>query len=387
MIDRLLLGAIADKPHTIMRGPSGELRYEECFTRAGFDGTYSIAYHAQSPAADLSLEPSSRGWSIPQLTAASAHRRLFGSDELIAGKAPIDARTVLLSNSDIDVGIVRPAADDEAFLANNDGDDLYYIHQGAARLESPFGSLDCAVGDYVWVPRSLPHRFLDVQADALWLSFEVKHGLRLPAQYTNAAGQLRMDAPYSHRDFKRPTALPTAQAPSTVILKRRGRFFERQLGYSILDVVGLDGYVYPLAFPIERFQPKTGMVHLPPPVHATFVAHGLVVCSFVPRVTDTHPQAIPCPYPHSSVDCDEVLFYARGNFTSRRGVTAGALSLHPAGTPHGPHPGAYEASIGSKETHELAVMVDTFQPLVPTQASLAIERADYHASWRTAASK
>jgi len=269
MIDRLLLGTVAEKPHTVLRSEEGELRYEECFTRAGFDGTYSIAYHSQSPAADASLEPTTRGWRAPAVTAASAHRRLFGSDQLAPMGTPIDARTVLLTNSDIDVGIVRPSQDDEAFLANNDGDDLYYLHAGAAHLETPFGALECVVGDYVWIPRSLPHRFTGIGKDALWLSFEIKHGLKLPAQYLNAAGQLRMDAPYSHRDFKRPTRLPLSSAKSTVILKRRGAFFERQLGYSLLDVIGLDGYVYPIALPIERFQPKTGQVHLPPPVHAT----------------------------------------------------------------------------------------------------------------------
>ncbi len=382
MIDRLLLGTVAKKPHTILRGPDNALRYEECFTRHGFDGAYSIAYHERSPAIDESLEPSRRGWAKPEFGEPSAIRRLFLGKKIGGGGKPLDARQVLLGNADVQVAIAHPSENDDSFLANNDGDDLYYFHEGSASLQTPFGSLDVGPGDYVWVPRSLPHRFLRVLGPTLWLHLEIRKGLRLPAQYLNPHGQLRMDAPYSHRDFRRPTELPRDDSATSVIIKRGDRFFERRFGASLLDVVGLDGFVYPVAFNIENFQPKTGLVHLPPPVHATFAASGLVICSFVPRLTDTHPEAIPCPYPHSSVDCDEFIFYCRGNFTSRRDVGPGAMSLHPAGTPHGPHPGAYEASIGAKETTELAVMLDTFAPLLATKAAAAIEEDSYHAAWR-----
>ncbi len=382
MIDRLLLGSVADKPHTILRDAQGALLHEECFTRRGFDGAYSIAYHRLPPMRDEAYEPSTRGWPAPIALDPAFRRRLFlGTNAPRTGK-PLDARTVLLTNADVDVSIVRPTADDDAFLANNDADDLYFLLEGAARVETPFGCLAVNANDYLWLPRSLPHRFVAVQGKGLWLHLELKGGLHLPRQHLNELGQLKMDAPYSHRDFRRPDRLPESAEAASVIVKRGGKFFARSLGQPLLDVVGLDGYVYPVALDILRFQPKTGLVHLPPPVHATFAARGAIVCSFVPRLTDTHPQAIPCPYPHSSVDCDEMLFYCRGNFTSRRGVGAGAVSLHPAGVPHGPHPGAYEASIGTTKTEELAVMLDTFAPLLPTEAAVAIEHEEYHASWR-----
>jgi homogentisate 1,2-dioxygenase len=204
-------------------------------------------------------------------------------------------------------------------------------------------------------------------------------------------GQLAMDAPYTHRDFVRPEG-PIASpdrvpdGPRELFVKKGGAFSRLLLERSPMDVVGWDGFCYPWAFPIRKYQAKTGLVHLPPTIHTTFAGPGFLVCSFVPRVTDTHPDAIPCPYPHSSVDCDEVILYLDGNFTSRRGVGPGAISLHPAGVAHGPHPGAYEASIGTKRTDELAVMVDTTLPLAPTAQAANLEDAGYHDSWRTSAS-
>jgi homogentisate 1,2-dioxygenase len=381
MIERLLLGTVADKPHTVLRDAGGKLLYEECFTRRGFDSGYTIVYHEHAPMQDAGFEASRRGWQKPEAVEIAHTRRLFHAENAALTGKPLDARTVLLTNAQIDIGVVKPSEDDDAYLANNDADDVYFLLHGSALLETPFGSLDAKAHDYLWVPRSLPHRFLRVSSGAHWLHLQMKRGVHLPRQYTNELGQLKMDAPYSHRDFRRPTALPKSAERATVIVKRDDRFFERRLSAPLLDVVGLDGFVYPIAFPIHRFQPKTGLVHLPPTIHATFAGEGALLCSFVPRVTDTHPNAIPCPYPHSSVDCDEMIFYCTGNFTSRRGVGPGAISLHPAGVPHGPHPGAYEASIGTKSTEELAVMVDTFSPLHPTKAALALEQADYHASW------
>jgi homogentisate 1,2-dioxygenase len=204
-----------------------------------------------------------------------------------------------------------------------------------------------------------------------------------------------MDAPYTHRDFVRPEG-PIARpevnggvhdGPRELIVKKGGKFTRLLLERPPMDVVGWEGFVYPVAFAIDKYQAKTGLVHLPPTIHSTFAGPGFLVCSFVPRVTDTHPQAIPCPYPHSSVDCDEVILYVKGNFTSRRGVGPGAISLHPAGIAHGPHPGAYEGSIGSTRTDEVAVMVDTYLPLSPTAQALGVEFTGYHDSWRTPESK
>ncbi|MCC6809659.1 MAG: homogentisate 1,2-dioxygenase [Deltaproteobacteria bacterium] len=382
MIERLLLGTVADKPHIVLKDAHGKLLFEECFTRRGFDSSYTIVYHSHAPMPDEGYAPTQRGWPKPAATEASHARRLFHAEKTTRTGKALDARTVLLTNAQIDIGVVRPTEDDDAYLANNDGDDVYFLLHGSAECETPFGTLSLKQHDYLWIPRSLPHRFLRVEKDAHWLHLEMKRGMHLPRQYLNELGQLKMDAPYSHRDFRRPTWLPKSTDKATVVIKRDGRFWERKTAAPLLDVVGLDGFVYPLVFPIHRFQPKTGLVHLPPTIHATFAGEGALVCSFVPRLTDTHPNAIPCPYPHSSVDCDEMIFYCSGNFTSRRGVGPGAISLHPAGVPHGPHPGAYEASIGTKSTEELAVMVDTFLPLHPTQEALAVEQADYHGTWK-----
>jgi homogentisate 1,2-dioxygenase len=193
-----------------------------------------------------------------------------------------------------------------------------------------------------------------------------------------------MDAPFTHRDFKRPVLAAPRPEPKKVLVKRGDRFVMRKTLAPVFDVVGWDGFVWPFAFPILAYQPKTGMVHLPPTIHATFATRGGLFCSFVPRVTDTHPDAIPCPYPHSSVDCDEIIYYVKGSFTSRKGVGAKAVSLHPAGIPHGPHPGAYEGSIGTRSTDEVAVMLDCFKPLALTQQALALEHQPYHESWRPA---
>jgi homogentisate 1,2-dioxygenase len=242
-------------------------------------------------------------------------------------------------------------------------------------------------GDYVWVPRSLIHRW-HVREPMRLMCFEAHGGVFIPGSFRNPVGQLRMDAPYTHRDFVHPTGPISTpdriqDGPRELLVKKKGSFTRYELENPAMDVVGWDGFVYPFAFAIEKYQPKTGMVHLPPTIHTTFEGRGMLVCSFVPRVTDTHPQAIPCPYPHSSVDCDEIILYLRGNFTSRRGVGPGAISLHPAGVAHGPHPGAYEASIGTVRTDELAVMCDTYEPLVPTAQAASIEDAGYHDSWKT----
>jgi homogentisate 1,2-dioxygenase len=315
-------------------------------------------------------------------------RRLYSSDRIAAGGQLLDRRTPVLFNPDLTIYLARPTESDDAYFANGDGDELWFIHEGSARLESPCGWLDVKTHDYVWVPKAMIHRWHLVPGGFRAMIFEAKGGVRVPDDFRNPVGQLRMDAPYTHRDFVHPVG-PIASldrapdGPKELFMKRAGRFQRYALERSPMDVVGWDGFVYPFAFAIEKYQPKTGLVHLPPTVHSTFAGPGFLVCSFVPRMTDTHPEAIPCPYPHSSVDCDEVILYLRGNFTSRRGVGPGAISLHPAGIAHGPHPGAYEASIGAKRTDEMAVMVDTYAPLPPTAQAANIEDGAYHESWKT----
>jgi homogentisate 1,2-dioxygenase len=299
----------------------------------------------------------------------------------------VDRRVPILFNKDVTVLLARPDVSDDVYFANGDGDELWFVEEGHGRLESSCGWLDVKTGDYVWVPKSLVHRW-HIEKPMRLLGFEAHSGVFIPEAFRNPVGQLRMDAPYTHRDFvhpRGPIATPekVQEGPRELLVKKQGTFTRYVTENPVMDVVGWDGFVYPFAFAIEKFQPKTGMIHLPPTVHATFESRGFLVCSFVPRMTDTHPQAIPCPYPHSSVDCDEIILYVRGNFTSRRGVGPGAISLHPAGVAHGPHPGAYEGSVGSTRTDELAVMCDTYEPLVPTAQAANIEDPGYHDSWKT----
>jgi homogentisate 1,2-dioxygenase len=258
--------------------------------------------------------------------------------------------------------------------------------RGEGILRSVFGDLHFDAGDYVVVPKGVIYRFvLEANVEQAWFWVECKGGLSIPPRYRNAAGQLKMEAPYSHRDFRRPELHgPMDEGFRDISVKRSGRFFGFRSAHSPLDVVGWDGAVYPLAFPILAFQPRVGAVHLPPPVHTTFEAKGAIVCSFVPRLLDFHPQANPCPYPHSSVDVDEVLFYANGAFGSRAGVGEGSLSHHPAGMAHGPHPGAYETAPGKTRTEELAVMLDCTAALERTVAAVACEDTSYDASFRAA---
>lgn len=383
MLERLACGDLPAKHHIQLRGPGGELRYEEPVTRDGFDGPYVIAYHVHPPQRQRQFEIEG-GWVVPQTAPARRlAKRHYQTSELPIGGAPMQARTPLLFNGDVVVSTLRPDVSDARYFSNGDADDLFYVHEGAGRLVTAFGSLRFAAGDYVFIPRGTIHRFeLAPGTPQHWLSIECLGGMDLLKQWRNGAGQLRMDAPYCHRDFRRPEfAGPVEEGIREVLVKRRGAFHGFVSDETPLDWVGWDGAVYPWAFPILNFQPRVSSVHVPPSWHGTFGAPGALICSFVPRLVDFHPEAIPCPYPHSSVDMDEVLFYCKGNFTSRRGVGPGSISYHPAGIPHGPHPGAYEASIGTTRTDELAVMIDTLRPLSATAAALGIEDAGYHDSF------
>jgi homogentisate 1,2-dioxygenase len=376
-------GTVARKHHVALREGTA-LRHEECLTRDGFDGPYTILYHQHRPHAQRAVDDA-RGWTLPEAAGEprALRKRHYQSQRLPPSALPPRlARVPLLFNRDVVLATLRPGAPDDAYFSNGDGDDLYYIHEGGGLLRSVLGDLAFGAGDYVYVPRGVIHRLVPSAGPQYWLSIEGLGGIGIPKQWRNEVGQLRMDAPYSHRDFRLPEfAGPVDEGLRQLVVKRNGAFHGFAWDESPLDVVGWDGAVYPWAFHILDFQPRVGLVHLPPTWHGTFAARGALVCSFVPRPVDFHPEAIPCPYPHASVDCDEFIFYCRGNFTSRRGVGPGSISHHPAGIPHGPHPGAYEASIGSARTDELAVMLDTFAPLRATAAALAIEDAAYHDSF------
>ena len=386
MLDRIAQGSFPRKHHIAHRDAAGSLRWEECLTREGFDGPYTILYHERRPHEHRVAE-AQHGFAVPAAASPAPHlaKRHYRSLELKgSGGAPLDARTPLLFNEDVVVGLVRPTAADPVYFSNADADDLFFVLRGGGLLRTLVGDLRFEEDDYVFVPRGLLHRFLpDAGREQVWLSIEALGGIHLPRQWRNEVGQLRMDAPYCHRDFKLPEFVgPLDEGIRDLVVKRGGAFHGFTTPSSPLDVVGWDGAVYPFVFPILNFQPRAGLVHLPPDWHGTFAARGALICSFVPRMVDFHPEAIPCPYPHSSVDCDEILFYCRGNFTSRRGVGPGSISFHPAGLPHGPHPGAYEASIGHRETSELAVMLDTVRPLRETQAARSVEDPGYQESFR-----
>jgi homogentisate 1,2-dioxygenase len=398
MLDRVCAGMVPAKPHIVFRSAAGALYYEECVTRDGFDGAFSILYHEGRPHEAEPVEGVARGFPVPE-PVASGSRREGGADllrrhyrclALQHGEGgPLESRRPLLFNEDVVIGFVQPRGPDRAYFVNSDADDLFFVLRGGGTLRSVFGDLRFATGDYVCVPKGTLHRFvLDPGQPQAWLSIECKGGLGLPARYRNSVGQLRMDAPYSHRDFRRPELVgPLDENLRDIVVKRADRFFAFRIGHTPLDVVGWDGAAYPFALPILAFQPRVGQVHLPPPVHSTFEARGALVCSFVPRPLDFHAEANPCPYPHSSVDVDEVLFYANSAFGSRRGVGEGSLSHHPAGIPHGPHPGAYESAAASSaarpaRTEEIAVMLDCHAPLQRTADALSCEDASYHASFR-----
>lgn len=384
MLDRIVCGDVPRKHHIVFKGPDGALRHEECITRQGFDGPYTLAYHVNRPHTHRPVD-GRYGHRLPEpVTGRPLLKRHYKTQDMNGpGGTPLDSRIPLLFNADVVASVMRPDREDSVYFQNGEADDLYYVFQGSGLLRTMLGDLRYAADDYVYVPKGVPHRFIpDAGSKQYWLSLECTGGVGLPKQWRTETGQLRMDAPFCHRDFKRPEFQgPLDEGIREVVIKKNGGFHTFALAHSPLDVVGWDGSSYPFIFPILNFQPRAGQVHLPPDWHGTFAARGALVCSFVPRAVDFHPEAIPCPYPHASVDCDEILFYCRGNFTSRRGVGPGSISHHPAGILHGPHPGAYEASVGHRETSELAVMMDTFLPLQTSKAALEIEDPAYQTSF------
>ena len=385
MLDRVANGELPRKHHVQLVGEGGALRYEECFTRDGFDGPYSILYHLERPHLHRPA-PVGHGWVMPAASDAEDEarplaKRHYRSGGVARGGAPVDAFVPLLHSPDLVAGVAFPDRPDPVYVVDSDGDLLIYVLEGGGVLRTAFGDLRFNAGDYVAVPRAVLHRFVPDAGPQHWFWLELDD-LHLPRQWRNPVGQLRMDAPYCHRDFRRPTfAGPVDEGVREVVVKRRGRWHGFTVATSPLDVVGWDGSVYPWAFPILAFQPRVSSIHLPPTWHGTFAARGALVCSFVPRLLDFAPDAIPCPYPHSSPSCDEIIFYCDGNFTSRKGVGPGSLSHHPAGIPHGPHPGSYEKSIGATRTDELAVMLDTYRPLTSTAAARGVEDAGYMESF------
>lgn len=377
------LGQIPPKRHTQFRQPDGSLYAEQVFGTKGFVGIASILYHIHAPTQVASFEPlhDLRPERLPE--EPLRHHHLKTQAATPAGD-PISGRTTLMFNDDVALGICFPAEPMNYYYKNADGDDLLFVHEGEGRLETMFGTLPYHAGDYLVIPRGIIYRVVADTPATRMLVIESNSPIEIPDRYRNEYGQLLEHSPYCERDIRVPETLETHYETGRheVRIKARGRLTAYFYDFHPLDIIGWDGFLYPWAFNIADFEPITGSIHQPPPVHQTFEGHNFVVCSFCPRMLDYHPNAVPIPYNHSNLDSDELLYYVNGNFASRRGIEAGSITLHPSGLPHGPQPGAVEASLGHTRTEELAVMLDTFRPLWLTRAAADLDDGRYPASWQ-----
>lgn len=377
------LGKIPPKRHTIFRKENGDLHYEQLFGTIGFDGMSTLCYHLHRPTMVKEIrKPKDVSPKIAVEKNMTA-RKLIGFD--VAPKDDfLDSREPILVNKDIHIGLAAPRQSmRDYFYKNADADELLFIHKGTGTLRTFLGNISFEYGDYLVIPRGMIYQIDFDTADNRILYAESFHPIYTPKRYRNWFGQLLEHSPFCERDYKLPEKLETFDEEGDFILKIKKQGYLHELVYAShpFDVVGWDGYNYAYGFSIHNFEPITGRVHQPPPVHQTFETSAFVVCSFCPRLYDYHPKAIPAPYNHSNIDSDEMLYYVDGDFMSRNDIDEGYITLHPGGIPHGPHPGAYERSIGKKETGELAVMIDTFKPLQLTENALKLDDGKYFRSW------
>lgn len=377
------LGKIPHKRHTQFRKPDGSLYSEQLFSTEGFSNDYSILYHTHAPTQIVKCDDPIDVNPIVAEEKMLKHRSLEGfnvkpESDYLASRKPI------LVNSDCHIILAAPQkSTTDYFYKNADADEMIFVHEGSGVVKTCYGELRFSYGDYIVLPRGTIYQIhFDDEKNRL-LIIESFHPFRYPKRYMSKYGQLMEHSPYCERDIRGPENLVTNDLTGDFIIKtkKQGWLYGIHYGTHPFDVVGWDGCCYPYIFSIHDFEPITGRVHQPPPVHQTFETDAFVVCSFVPRLYDYHPLSIPAPYNHSNIDSDELLYYVDGDFMSRKHVTRGMLTLHPAGIPHGPHPGTVEKSIGAKETKELAVMVDTFRPLKLTTTAIEIENQGYVMSW------
>lgn len=377
------LGKIPPKRHTQFRKPDGGLYLEELFSTEGFSDVYSLLYHCNPP---TQIKQIAEPYSVaPKLIHDKQlkPRCLFGfnvepEDDYLKSRKPV------LVNDDVKISLAAPKQGfKDYFFKNADADEVIFIHQGKGVLHTMYGNLPFGYGDYVVIPRGTTYQLSFEDSNNRLFIVESTSPIITPKRYRNQFGQLQEHAPFCERDIRKPMELETHDEKGEFLfyIKKQDNIYPYVYMNHPFDVIGWDGYCYPYAFSIHDFEPITGRVHQPPPVHQTFEARGFVICSFVPRLFDYHPLSIPAPYFHSNIDSDEVLYYVDGDFMSRKHVEKGMITLHPGGIPHGPHPGAIEKSIGAKETLELAVMVDTFRPLVMTEHCITIEEPTYYQSW------
>lgn len=380
----LRAGKVPAKRHVVFRHTNGQLLHEELFGTEGFSGVSSLVYHLYPPTQVLHH---GTPYSIRPEIAIEDNlqaRSYLGFD--IAGEEDyIKSRKVLFVNNDLQIGLASPRKGTSGyFFKNADADEMLFIHKGLGALRTMYGTVDFEYGDYLIIPRGTTYQIDFKTSDNKILFIESHSPIETPTRYRNQYGQFMENSPFCERDFKLPHSLETHDEHGEFLIniKKRGLIYPYIYETHPFDVIGYDGCCYPYAMSIFNFEPITGRIHMPPPIHQQFEANNFVVCSFVPRLYDYHPQAIPAPYHHSNIDSDELLYYVDGDFMSRNNIHQGQITLHPGGIPHGPHPGAIERSIGKKETNELAVMIDPFHPVMITTEALKIELPDYFKSWR-----
>ena len=377
------LGNVPHKRHTTFRKKDGTLHYEQLFGTVGFEGMSSLLYHLHPP---TQVKDIKKGVDVSPKIAVSHNMKMraFKGFQLQNKLDFLFSRTPVLTNSDVTIHLASPnQTTSKYFYKNVDADEVIFIHKGEGVLKSQLGQIVFFQGDYLVIPRGIIYNLEFKDNDNRHFIIESKHPIYTPKRYRDWFGQHLEHAPFCERDLRVPKNLKTYDEKGDFLIKIKKEGFLYDYTYSShpYDVVGWDGYNYPYAFSIHDFEPITGRVHQPPPVHQTFETPAFVICSFCPRLYDYHPDAIPAPYNHSNIDSDEVLYYVDGDFMSRNDIEVGQITLHPSGIPHGPHPGAYERSIGKKLTEELAVMVDTFKPLQLTVQALDLEVKNYYKSW------
>jgi len=377
------LGTIPHKRHTQFRKPDGSLYAEQLFSTEGFSNDYSLLYHTYAPTLIVSCDDPIDVTPIVAEEKMLKHRSFEGFN--VKPEADfLDSRKAVLVNQDCHIVLASPQKSmTDYFYKNADADEMIFVHEGSGVIKTCYGELNFSYGDYIVLPRGTIYQIhFNDEKNRLFI-VESFHPIRYPKRYTSRNGQLMEHAPFCERDIRGPENLITKDEKGDFIIKtkKKGLLYGIHYGTHPFDVIGWDGCCYPFIFSIHDFEPITGRVHQPPPVHQTFETDAFVVCSFVPRLYDYHPLSIPAPYNHSNIDSDELIYYVDGDFMSRKHVTKGMITLHPGGIPHGPHPGTVEKSIGAKETKELAVMVDTFKPLQLTKVGLEIENEGYVMSW------
>lgn len=377
------LGKIPPKRHTTFSNPSGGLYQEELFGTAGFVGMSSLIYHIHPPTVVTEIKKIKEV--TPKIGVEKNMKALsFKGFSLKPETDYLESRKTLFVNNDLHIGLAAPKEfSKEYFYKNADADELLFVHIGSGILKTMYGNIDFKYGDYLIIPKGTIYQIDFTTENNRLLYVESFSPIVTPKRYRNNFGQLLEHSPYCERDFKLPTNLQTynEQGNFNIFIKKQGVLWEYIYKNHPFDVVGWDGFNYPYAFSIHDFEPITGRIHQPPPVHQTWEANGFVVCSFVPRLFDYHPQSIPTPYHHSNIDSEEILYYVDGDFMSRNNIEKGQITLHPGGIPHGPHPGAIERSLGKKSTEELAVMIDPFHPVMITEEALKLEVNDYYKSW------